>query len=308
MTRRTTPEQEARRNLYLADQAIRDGWRDTLMPKYERALRHKGHWQQRVREAIQALKDYEAALAGGQTVARPPLPYMADDARQPDTADHHWRYLALGQGLEELYGCRCVFIPEDVQLELVDLWQLLEKPFWGYVHRVLDLREFQIQWLHLQDDLANDDAKEIGTQKGVPVRDEQKAAAKPTSEPAKPRNADRTSGSAPRRKTRTTQQEANVRARAILAKEPLITAKALAERIGCAQGLIPKLDAWRVVQDARKKGRKPKTTSFTRKTQAVTGREDPELQKLILEQQEDAKQAKAGRLYLSHTPKPQIRE
>ena len=279
------------------------------MPKYERALRHSDHWQQRVREAIQALRDYETALAVGRHPGRAPLPYMPSNSRQPDAGDHLWRYLVLGRGFEELYGCHAIFIPEDVQLELVDLWRHIEKPFWGYVHQLLDVREFQIQWLHLQDDLPNDDTEEIETQRVIPVVKEQGASSEPAGKPPKRHAEDRIAGgSGLRRKPRITQQEANVKARAILAKEPLITARALSKRIGCAQGLIPKLDAWRAVHDTMKKGRKPKTTSFTRKTEAVTGREDPELQKLILEQHEDAKQEEAGRLYLSHTPKPQIRE
>ena len=132
------------------------------MPKYERALRHKNHWQQRVREAIRSLQDYDTALAKERPPERSPLPYMPSDSRQPDAEDHFWRYLVLGQGLEELYGCRAIFIPEDAKLELVELWQHLETPFWGYVHRLLDVREFQIQWLHLEANLPkHDEAPEI---------------------------------------------------------------------------------------------------------------------------------------------------
>jgi len=77
---------------------------------------------------------------------------------------------------------------------------------------------------------------------------------------------------------RMSKQEANVIAREILVSNPKIAARALAEEIGCSLGLVPKLPAWRAVQEKLAEGRKPRERST-----------DPRvLEELIDEQRADA--------------------
>lgn len=90
---------------------------------------------------------------------------------------------------------------------------------------------------------------------------------------------------------RITAAEANLRARAALQNQrKRWGVRSLAEAIGCSQGLVSKLDAWRAYQDEReaKQGpAAPKAMTMTDRTLASEGREDAALEQLIKEHQAD---------------------
>lgn len=86
--------------------------------------------------------------------------------------------------------------------------------------------------------------------------------------------------------------EANLKLRPILNKNPYITAKAAAAKVGCSESTIVNTDAWKQVKEGLKKGRKPKAQRLTDTRLKITPVEDAELQKLIDEQEKDSHQRK----------------
>lgn len=107
----------------------------------------------------------------------------------------------------------------------------------------------------------------------------------------KPRQPGEPAGATPRADTPITNAEANIRAREILATEPTITARGLAKRIPCALGLVPKLTSWKAVQEQRKKAQPPKTPKCIslEDVEESIGKDDAELKRLLVEQQDDGK-------------------
>lgn len=104
-----------------------------------------------------------------------------------------------------------------------------------------------------------------------------------------------------KQRSKITKAEANMKARDILKKDPEITGRELAQKIGCSNGLISELPAWRAVQEQRKKGRKPKKRRLTNRMLKVagTGKKDQVLKELILEQQADEKEDdRQAKLYI----------
>lgn len=91
--------------------------------------------------------------------------------------------------------------------------------------------------------------------------------------------------------------EANIRAHELLRDNPSITAAELARAIPCAQGTVPKLPAWRVVQERKRRG--PRRTAAgavplsgavldsIAQQRAKSGTDNP-LTRLIAEQEADA--------------------
>jgi len=88
--------------------------------------------------------------------------------------------------------------------------------------------------------------------------------------------------------------EANVKARDYLArhaKARRVTARELAKAIPCSAGLVSKLPAWKAYQEGLRKAKPsaPKAVSLTDGLLAVEGEEDAELERLIAEQEAEAK-------------------
>ena len=89
--------------------------------------------------------------------------------------------------------------------------------------------------------------------------------------------------------------EANIRARAYLAEHATkrrVSTRELAEAIGCAVGLVPKLPVWIAYQEGLKAhapAAAPRAVSLTEGVLCNEGREDEELQRLIAEQEAEAR-------------------
>jgi hypothetical protein len=96
-------------------------------------------------------------------------------------------------------------------------------------------------------------------------------------------------GREPRVRRGVPKDEANIKARAYLLRNPAATVRELADGIGCSTGLVSKLPAWKAVQDRRKQEqqRKVKVVRLTPRLQGVVGVDD-ELNQLIAEQKADA--------------------
>ena len=91
-----------------------------------------------------------------------------------------------------------------------------------------------------------------------------------------------------------TRDEYNVLARAYLKEHPLAKCRELAKAIGCALGTVSKLPAWQAVMGERRKGRTPKSVSFTEKVEATVGKEDAQLQRLMADQEADRRETGQG--------------
>lgn len=91
------------------------------------------------------------------------------------------------------------------------------------------------------------------------------------------------------KRSRTTREEYNLRAREALKSPKLRSARGLARAIGCSLGTVSKLPAWRAYQEKakRQKARAPKAVALTEGVLANQGAEDKELERLIAEQQAD---------------------
>lgn len=108
--------------------------------------------------------------------------------------------------------------------------------------------------------------------------------------PSTPANAERLAQAAGASKGMP-RREANIEARKHLEQNPDAKARDVAKAIGCALGMVSKLPAWQAVQEQRMRGKKPKAAkvvNLTSKMEAVTGREESPLCKLIAEQEADA--------------------
>jgi len=93
---------------------------------------------------------------------------------------------------------------------------------------------------------------------------------------------------------RKTREELNVAAREYLAKHAKkrrVTANELRKAVGCSKGLVVKLPAWRVYQEARKKAKPPapRAVRLTDGALANKGKDDRELERLIAEQEAEVK-------------------
>jgi hypothetical protein len=94
----------------------------------------------------------------------------------------------------------------------------------------------------------------------------------------------------PRKGVGSPKEELNIRAREFLKKHPNATAREVHRGIGCALGIVPKLPAWRAVQERRQKERKPtapRAVSLTPKLEKTTGQDDAELARLVQEQEQE---------------------
>jgi hypothetical protein len=95
---------------------------------------------------------------------------------------------------------------------------------------------------------------------------------------------------APLQSPRLRNDEANVKARRWLIKNPRASSRWLAEKIGCSPALVVNLDAWKAVQERHRRGHtpRPSTVSLTPKLQATTySVEDATLAALTDEQAKD---------------------
>jgi hypothetical protein len=126
--------------------------------------------------------------------------------------------------------------------------------------------------------VAESDAKLAGDGGGVGGREQADAAAG-----AKTGNRKRRKG------PKITKEEANTRARDALKAKQKWSVRKLAEAIGCSEGLVAKLPAWRTWLDEHKpkRDRAPKAISATSKVLEAVGEPDSELERLIDEQQSD---------------------
>jgi len=91
---------------------------------------------------------------------------------------------------------------------------------------------------------------------------------------------------------RITAEEYNVRAREALKNPRLRSVRQLAKAIGCSTGLVTYLPAWRAYQEwlerqGRKKPHSPKVVALSKGVLVSEGQNDPELERLIAEQQAD---------------------
>ncbi len=135
-------------------------WQSELREAFNIGFAHKEYWQKNTTEVIKSLKQWYADFIEGNISARYPLPYMKDNSRPPDTEDLYWMYLVLGIKLQDVYGLKYIFIPEDVETEMVGLWSLIEKPVWGIVHSAGSLEDFKTWWGIVKRDIEkNRDAK-----------------------------------------------------------------------------------------------------------------------------------------------------
>ena len=101
-----------------------------------------------------------------------------------------------------------------------------------------------------------------------------------------------THGSRKEKRQRISREEANFRAREALKNPKLRSVRKLAEAIGCSEGLVAQLPAWRAYQEelercGEKKVRAPKAVGLTDAVNANAGQDDPELERLIAEHQAD---------------------
>jgi hypothetical protein len=101
-----------------------------------------------------------------------------------------------------------------------------------------------------------------------------------------------TEGRRDRPDSRIDRGEANRRACEALKDPKLRSVRKLAKAIGCSEGLIAQLPAWRAYQDQLKKMDKskaggPKAIRLTDAVLASQGQDDPELERLIAEQRAD---------------------
>jgi hypothetical protein len=136
-------------------------WQAELREAFNIGLTHKEHWQKSTTEAIKLLKQWYDDFIKGNITARYPLPYMKDNSRPPDIEDLHWMYLVLGMKLQEIYNLKYIFIPEDVETEMVGLWSLIEKPVWGIVHGAGSLEDFKTWWGLVKHDIEKSRNKNI---------------------------------------------------------------------------------------------------------------------------------------------------
>ena len=148
-------------------------WKSELREAYETALEHKEYWQQRVREAIALVKQwYQDYSINGKEIQRVSLPYMESPYfRKPDIEDLSWMYWVLGMKLQDVFDITRVFIPDDVEFEMVSLFRHIEKPVWEIVRRA-SLEDFKTYWGYVAQDMAD-----LPAQK--PPEKERNAAASP---------------------------------------------------------------------------------------------------------------------------------
>jgi hypothetical protein len=89
---------------------------------------------------------------------------------------------------------------------------------------------------------------------------------------------------------RITKEEANIRAREILQKEPWLSQRELANKIPCSTGLVGNLPAYRAVRDGfstRGRIKRPKAVHFSPAVEATLGRTD-NIATLARQQEQDA--------------------
>jgi len=87
--------------------------------------------------------------------------------------------------------------------------------------------------------------------------------------------------------------EANLRLRPVLKRDPYITAELAAAKVGCSKSTIVKTKSWKSVKEKLDKHHKPKAQRLTDARLRITSEEDAKLQKLIAEQQRDDRQSKS---------------
>jgi len=93
-----------------------------------------------------------------------------------------------------------------------------------------------------------------------------------------------------KKRPRISRKEANLKGRKIIERKKSISARDLADEIGCSLGMISKLGCWQAIQEERKKRHKPappKAVNFSDKLEAMIGEDDPELRELIDDQAQD---------------------
>ena len=128
-------------------------WEQVFWPMYEEGFQHQEHWHRRSEEALDSLMDWIGQLATSRRVIQTPFPYMQIDARQPTASDLLWMYLVVGIKLEECFGLKHVFVPDEAYMKLVGERTQLRWSVWGIVHGGASLRDFKAWWLHIQRDL-----------------------------------------------------------------------------------------------------------------------------------------------------------
>jgi hypothetical protein len=136
-------------------------WEQLLWPMYEEGFRHREHWRQRTKEAVESVTDWARRDETGRVFLRTPFPYMACDSRTLTDDDLPWMYLIVGMKLEVFFGLKHVFIAEDVYMDLAGHYHLLQQSVWGMVHRAASRRDYRTWWLHIQKDLESAPAAAI---------------------------------------------------------------------------------------------------------------------------------------------------
>jgi len=139
---------------YKEREQIQEQWQKEFREAHNTAFKHKEYWRKRAREAIDLVRKWHDNYCVSET-GRTPFPYMnGNNPRLPDSEDVLWMYLVLGMKLQEVYGLRYVFIPDDVEIEMVSLFKYIEKPVWGIVHGAGSLEDFKTYWGYVEQDIA----------------------------------------------------------------------------------------------------------------------------------------------------------
>ena len=220
--------------------------REELLPICKEALKHKRHWQQQTHEAVAAVRQNADAVKHNRSVPRAPLPYMPDNPRLPDANDNPWRYLILGQALEEIFGFRSLLIPGDVAEEAANLYQYLRVPLYDYVHRASDLCDIQLQWEILKDDLPKTAVP------GVPPFARMEEGSTPQNV-SKGNNAPQANANpSDQKKKRLSDKEKKALITAELVKNPNVMATEIAEATGIHRTTVSRL--WQPVNTSSKAG------------------------------------------------------
>jgi hypothetical protein len=120
-----------------------------------------------------------------------------------------------------------------------------------------------------------------------------------------------TDGKRGRATSRIDRGEANLRARVALKSPKIDSVRKLAKAIGCSTGLASQLPAWRAHQEElAKKGKKkaggPRACSLTDGILAGKGQDDPELERLIAEQQTDYEESPLVSHARKHRRRPKV--
>jgi hypothetical protein len=150
--------------VYERNERLSKRWREALFEAYEMGLRYQSTWQQKARELIALVQEYNKALERGEFPPRTAIPHVFDEPegsnifRLPDSQDTSWFFFTVGWKLEGLFGVKGTFIPADIHLHLHEdscsgrdtLMPTLACSIFDQVNGGGSIDDFKTWWLHVK--------------------------------------------------------------------------------------------------------------------------------------------------------------